>query len=223
MSPRPRLTDSQTSEHSRRLVQAAFTVIAATGNADPPVRPILVEAGLSRQVLYRCFGSKEELMDAVHAEGRQILADYLSTRLARVATPEAQVRAWVTGVMRQAQVAGAAERTRPFVASLARRDRGEARAEDADIDRLLTNPLAKAIASGVKAGAWNTDDPVGDAGMIKDFVFASLTRHLLLGITPSRATTQALTGFALRALRGGDSPEPGQPWAGMASRTRPEG
>jgi hypothetical protein len=46
MSPRRRFTDDEVADHARRLVEATFRVAAATGNAAPPVRPILEEAGL---------------------------------------------------------------------------------------------------------------------------------------------------------------------------------
>jgi AcrR family transcriptional regulator len=199
MSPRPRLTDQETSEHAHQLVEATFRVIAATGDADPPVRPILREAGLSRQVLYRCFGSKDELMAAVFAEGCQLLTDYLAARLARASTPEAKVRAWITGVMRQAQVERAAERTRPFIASLGQRGAVNP-AVFAESQRLHTTLLTEAIASGSRDGSWESFDPESDATIIHDYVIASLSRHLLLGIPPSREATQALVDFAFRAL-----------------------
>jgi AcrR family transcriptional regulator len=199
VSPRPRLTDEETDEHASRLVEAAFRVIAATGDTDPPVRPILREAGLSRQAFYRCFGSKSELMAAVSAEGRRLLADYLAARMERAGTPEAKVRAWVGGVMRQAEVARAAERTRPFIVSLGRRGAGDA-AEFGETEPMLTGLLKDALVEGTRCGAWESSDPAGDAQIIHDFVMASLSRHLLLGVPPTRATTKALADFAVRAL-----------------------
>jgi AcrR family transcriptional regulator len=199
MSPRPRLTDEETSEHAHQLVEATFRVIAATGDADPPVRPILREADLSRQVLYRCFGSKDELMAAVFAEGQQLLTDYLAARLARASTPEAKVRAWITGVMRQAEVERAAERARPFIASLGQRDAVNPEAF-AKSQRVYTRLLTEAIAAGCREGSWESHDPEIDATIIHDYVVASLSRHLLLGIPPAREVTQALVDFALRAL-----------------------
>jgi AcrR family transcriptional regulator len=199
MSPRPRLTDEETREHAHQLVEATFRVIAATGDADPPVRPILREAGLSRQVLYRCFESKDELMAAVFAEGCQILTDYLATRLDRASTAVAKVHAWITGVMRQAEVERAAERTRPFVVSLGQR-RAVNPAAFAESQRLHTRLLTEAIAAGSRDGSWESFDPESDATIIHDYVIASLSRYLLLGIPPSREATQALVDFALRAL-----------------------
>jgi AcrR family transcriptional regulator len=199
VSPRPRLTDVQTSEHARLLIDAAFRVIAVTGDADPPVRPILREAGLSRQALYRCFGSKDELMAAVFAEGRQLLTDYLAARMARADTPEAKVRAWITGIMRQAEVERAAKRTRPFINFIGQRTALNP-GGFSESQRLHIGLLTEAIAAGVSDGSWKTSDPGGDATIIHDFVVASMSRHLILGVAPSRADTQALVDFARRAL-----------------------
>ena len=90
---RPRLTPDETDEHSRRLVEATFRVVATTGDANPSIRPILDEAGLSRQVFYRCFASKDALIGAVLAEGSRLLLEHLSARMAKAATPEAKVHA----------------------------------------------------------------------------------------------------------------------------------
>jgi AcrR family transcriptional regulator len=198
MSPRPRLSGDETLEHARLLVEAAFRVAAATGNADPPVRPILREAGLSRQAFYRCFESKDELMANVLAEGRRILADYLTARVAKAATPEEKVRAWVTGVMRQAQAASAVERTRPFILTPAERVRSSS--DTSETARILSHMLEEAIAAGVAEGSWESADPATDALIIHDFVFASMHRHLLSDQRPSRETSQRLADFALRGI-----------------------
>jgi AcrR family transcriptional regulator len=199
VSPRQRLTDEETSEHARRLIEAAFRVVAATGDTDPSVRPILREAGLSRPAFYRCYGSKDDLMKAVFAEGRKVLADYLASRMARVSTPEAKIRAWVAGMMRQAEVARAAERTRPFVVSLGLRSAPNA-AEFPESERLLIAPLTDVIAAGTEEGVWQSPDPPRDARMIHDLVVVTLRRHLILEIPPTPRETQALSDFALRAL-----------------------
>lgn len=199
MSPRPRLSQDETDQHAHRLIEATFRVIAATGDSAPPIRPILQEAGLSRQTFYRCFASKDELMVAVLAEGQRLLADYLSARMARARGAEGKVRAWVAGVMRQSEVARAAERTRPFIVSLGSGVFvGEGDMPGPEV--ALSGVLVEAIAEGVSEGTWASADPPCDALIIHDFVFASLRRHLLLQKAPSPQTTQALSDFAVRAL-----------------------
>jgi AcrR family transcriptional regulator len=197
MSPRPRLSDAQTAEHARRLVEAAFRVIAATGDAAPPVRAILREAGLSRQAFYRCFASKDELMATVLADGKRTLADYLAARVARARTPPEKVRAWVSGVMRQAQAPYAVERTRPFIVTSAGREPVD---ERDDTERALARTLEDAIAAGAADGSFLSADPVADALVIHDFVLASMRRHLERDERPSRDDVCLLCDFALRGL-----------------------
>jgi AcrR family transcriptional regulator len=197
VSPRPRLTAAETDDHARRLVEAAFRVVAATGDASPSVREILREAGLSRQAFYRCFASKDELMVTVLGEGKRILSDYLTARVARARTPEEKVRAWVTGVLRQAQAPYAVERTRPFIVTPA----GPTRDDDRDdTERRLARPLEAAIAAGTADGSWGTTDPVADALVVHDFVFASMRRYLERDERPSRDEVQRLADFAVRGL-----------------------
>jgi AcrR family transcriptional regulator len=198
VSPRPRLSQGETEEHARQLVEAAFRVAATTGEAEPSVRSILREAGLSRQAFYRCFQSKDDLVAAVLAEGRRILADYLMARMVTAQTPEDKVRAWVTGVMRQAQAASAAERTRPFIVSPPKSAGGSEDPEETE--RLLTCMLEEAITAGASDGSWQSSDPAADALIIHDFVFSSMRRHLSRDERPSREATQRLADFALRGL-----------------------
>jgi AcrR family transcriptional regulator len=196
---RPRLSEDETEEHAHRLIEATFRVVAATGDAVPSIRPILQEAGLSRQAFYRCFGSKDDLMAAVLVEGQRILANYLATRMGRAASPSGQVEAWVSGMMRQAEVARAAERTRPFIASASQRTAAD-EVEGPGPERVLCGLLEDAIVAGVADGSWHSDAPAGDALIIHDFVQASLNRHLLQHVSPAPETTRMLVGFALRAL-----------------------
>src|SRR5262249_58028038 len=71
-------------------------------------------APLGRQFFYRHFGSKDELLLIVLDESRHIVASYLAKRIAKVEGASAKLRAWIDGVLRQAQDPEAARRTRPF-------------------------------------------------------------------------------------------------------------
>jgi AcrR family transcriptional regulator len=199
MSGRPPLSPQQNQEYRDRLIAAAFRVVASTGDPDPPVRPILREAGLSRQAFYRCFESKEDLMAALLSEGQQILATYLGARMQRVSSPEDKIRAWISGVMRQATAPQAAERTRPFL-FLPSAQAPAGQAATADKERLLCQPLEAAIAARQRELLGADDDPGRLALIIHDFVFGSLNRHLLIGLAPTAETVEALEDFALRAV-----------------------
>lgn len=195
---RPRLSQQELEEHSRKLVEAAFSVAAATGRLDPPVREILREAGLSRQALYRCYDSKAALIAAALVEGTRTLAEYLAARVDRAGTPADRVQAWISGVMRQAEAPRAAARTRPFVlAGMGWRDRG---GDPLEVVQIMVQPLEASIIAGVSDGSLVSTDPAGDAVIIHDFVFASMRRFLVANERPPAALAQQLGDFALRSL-----------------------
>lgn len=195
---RPRLSQQELEEHSRRLVEAAFSAAATTGRLDPPVREILREAGLSRQALYRCYESKDALMAAALVEGTGTLADYLAARVDRAGSPADGVRAWISGVMRQAEAPRAAARTRPFVlAGVGSLDRG---GDPDEVVQILVRPLEASIVAGVSDGSLASSDPVGDAVIIHDYVFASMRRFLVANERPPAALAQRLGDFALQSL-----------------------
>jgi AcrR family transcriptional regulator len=182
------------------LVDATFDVIAATGSLDPPIRPILETAQLSRQVFYRHFGSKDELLLVVLDESRQIVAAYLRKRVARAEGPIAKLRAYIDGVLRQAQDAEASRRTRPFAVT-GRRLEARFPEQYTRSQLVLTEPLACVIREGVQEGVFESRQTDEDAQIIYDAVFLCQNRHLLLQTTPTRKTVDDIHDFALRALR----------------------
>src|SRR5207237_8753121 len=100
-----------------RIVDSTSGLIARTGSVDPPLRDVLRETGLSTQAFYRYFQSKDELLLLLLDDGRRQLLGYLEHRVDRAATPEAGLRAWIEGVLAQADDPQAAARTRPFLAN----------------------------------------------------------------------------------------------------------
>src|SRR6201986_6214 len=70
-----------------QLVEATYRVVSRDGAVDPRVRDILLEAGLSTQVFYRHFRSKDDLLLVLFADGRRRLAHYLAQRIATYPTP----------------------------------------------------------------------------------------------------------------------------------------
>jgi AcrR family transcriptional regulator len=184
----------------RALVSATFDVIAETGSLDPQVREILRRAGLSRQVFYRHFASKDELLLVVLDESRQIVAAYLQKRVARVDGASAKLRAWIDGVLRQAQDPEAARRTRPFAVT-GRRLEARFPEQFAKSQLVITKPLAEIIRAGIRERVFESRRPDDDAQIIYDAVFLRQNRHLLLCTAPTRKATDDLHDFALRALR----------------------
>ena len=85
-----------------QLVEATYRVVSRDGSVDPRVRDILLEAGLSTQVFYRHFRSKDDLLLVLLDDGRRRLADYLTHRISKARTPAARLRAWIEGMLAQA-------------------------------------------------------------------------------------------------------------------------
>jgi AcrR family transcriptional regulator len=130
----------------QRIVQATYQVIEQTGSLDPTMRDILRQSGISTQAFYRHFRSKDELLLALLDDGRRQLSGYLAHRMAKAATPEGKVRAWIDGVLAQAGDLSAAARTRPFLANLDRLTE-QYPAEQKESVELLIRLLEEALAT----------------------------------------------------------------------------
>lgn len=181
------------------FIAATFDVIANSGSLDPQIREILDEAGLSRQVFYRHFASKDELLLVVLDESRQIVARYLNKRIARVDGASARLHAWIDGVLRQANDAEASRRTRPFVIT-GNRLQMQFPLEYEGSKRVLVDPLVALISEGVACGEFVSTDPYGDAQVIYDATFARQNRFIADATVPTRRDTDQIFNFALRAL-----------------------
>ena len=172
----------------RQLIEATYRVIADTGDATPPVRAILAEAGLSNPAFYRHFRSKDELFLVMLDEGRRQLATYLEHRAAAVEGRDNKVEAWVRGVFAQAVDPDAARRTRPFIADTARLQtmfpEEQKRSETALIDQL-------AVLLG---------DVSDRAPIVYALVFGAMGRHLLAAETPTESDIDAVVQFVLAGI-----------------------
>jgi AcrR family transcriptional regulator len=173
----------------RRFIDAAYTVMRATGDIDPRVGDVVRAAGLSNQAFYRHFKSKDELLLAVLTDGQHRLLATLQSRMVRVEPGAPQVAAWIAGVMAQARNAEAAENTRPFVIHGARiADRFLAE-WSASRERLMA-PLRDAVAI---AGG----DPGRDADAIYHLTFGEMEDALKRRVHPSREDVDHLVEFAI--------------------------
>ena len=183
----------------RAFVAATLDTITEIGSLDPPIRDILRRSGLSRQVFYHYFDSKDDLLLATLAAGWRIVATYVDQRVAAAESPQAKLQAWIAGVMRQAQSSDVSRLTKPF-AFTGHRLEPRYPAEYADARRSLVGSLARIIDDGVAAGAFTTDEAHRDALAIYDAVFARQNRYIVLGELATRDDVEALARFALRAL-----------------------
>jgi AcrR family transcriptional regulator len=183
-------------EEVRRLLDAAFSVMRASGELEPRVSDIVRESGLSNQAFYRHFSGKDELLVAVLEDGQRQLVEYLERRMNDVPDGVPRVRRWVEGVLEQARNHDAAERTRPFAVNGTRlRDRFPAQTRRAT--DLVLRQLRRAVAA---AGG----DPDRDADAIYQMTMGSMYEHLLERTTPSRDDVAHVVQFALGGIRAGN-------------------
>lgn len=80
---------------AQRLIQSCSSLIAETGQVDPPVTSILERAGLGTRAFYRLFKSKEELIIAVLQDGTTWKINYIDEQMATATTPLERVTTWV--------------------------------------------------------------------------------------------------------------------------------
>lgn len=183
----------------RALLGATLGTIIEIGSLDPPVRDILGRSGLSRQVLYRYFGSKDELLLVTFAAGWRLVAGYIDRLVAAADSPADELRAWIAGVMRQAESAEVGRLTKPF-AFTGHRLEQRYPSEYAEARQTLVGSLERIIADGVSAGAFTTDQPDQDALVLYDAVFARQHRYVVLDEVAPVGDVDVLHRFALRAV-----------------------
>ena len=174
----------------RRLLDAAYAVMRATGDIEPRVGDVVREAGLSNQAFYRHFKSKDELLLAVLTDGQHRLLATLQARMARVEAGAPQVAAWIEGVMAQARNAEAAENTRPFALNGARL--ADIFPEDwSALREAVIGPLREAVAA---AGG----DADRDADAIYHVTFGEMEDALKRRVHPSRDDVEHVVNFAMK-------------------------
>jgi AcrR family transcriptional regulator len=178
----------------RRLIDAAFSVMRATGDIDPQVRDIVKTAGLSNQAFYRHFASKDALLMAVLADGQRQLVDYLLARVRSTSDPESQVRRWIEGVLAQARNPAAAEATRPFAIN-------GARLADRYPDDLAATraELLTTLAPSVRALNGSEDD----ASFVCELALARMNEAIAHRRRPNAQEVEHLVEFCLAGVRHG--------------------
>ena len=181
------------------LVEATYRVIERAGSVNPTIREILTEAGVSTQVFYRHFQSKDELMLVLLDDGRRRLATYLEHQMDKADDPLSRVRAWVVGTLAQARDPKAAARTRPFARSLGHLQE-QYPGEHRESVEVLVALLREAIEQAVDAGVATSTSPAHDATLIYLMAQSLMDRHLRELTTPSKAEVDRTADFALRGI-----------------------
>ena len=177
-------------------------MIEETESIDPPVRDILVAAGLSTKAFYRHFRSKHELMAVLYEEAGASLRRYLERRMAEAPDPGAALASFIDGFLQQAVHPAAVKRTRPWVLGQ-RRLLFELPEHQSAAHARLVDLVEREILAGVEAGLFASPDPHADAELIVRSTETVLSTHLIARTPPGPATVAHLVGFVLRALRPG--------------------
>jgi AcrR family transcriptional regulator len=180
----------------QRIVDATYGLIERTGQVSPSLRDILAATNLSTQAFYRYFQSKDELMLLLLDDGRRKLLDYLEHRMTKVA-PDQRVRAWIQGVLAQAANAGAAARTRPFLAHQDRLAELFPVEQQQSVD-LLVDQLGSAVQQLGRSRARSSRQARRDAECIYELAFGVLHRHLSRHTAPNTAEVDHLVDFAVK-------------------------
>jgi AcrR family transcriptional regulator len=183
------------------IIEATYRVIERAGSVDPRMREILAEAGVSTQVFYRHFQSKNELMLVLLDDGRRRLATYLEHQMEKAGDPLQQVRAWIEGTLEQVRDTGAAARTRPFARSLGQLQE-QYPEEHRESVEVLVQLLRTAIDAAVEAGQVTVADAGDSAMLIYLMTHGLMDRHLREVTTPTDAEVERCVQFALRGIGG---------------------
>jgi AcrR family transcriptional regulator len=178
----------------RRLLDAALEVMHDCGtSARPRVSDIVAAAGLSNDAFYRHFRSKDDLVNALLEDGAERLRGYLAHQMAKARTPEAQVRRWVEGVLGQADGDVAA-------ATLAVLWNGSSAQGGLAVGRhFAAGPLASLLHEPFVA--LGSEVPELDAALAAHATLGLLSDSLWSRAAPSRAETDRVVDFCLRAVR----------------------
>ena len=170
----------------RRLLDAGLEVMARCGTTSRPrVADIVEAAGLSNDAFYRHFPSKDALVAAILDDGAERLQGYLAHQMAKADGPEAEVRAWVGGLLAQADEETAAT----TLAVLWNGGVAPAGRPAARLAPLLVEPLA----------ALGRDDPDGEALLVAHAAIGTLNDLLWAGRPPTGDDVDRVTAFCLRS------------------------
>jgi AcrR family transcriptional regulator len=174
------------------LLDAARTVIAESGRAR--VADIVAVAGLSNDAFYRHFPSKDALVAALSEQAAERIAASLGRRMADQASPEDQVRCWLTGLLAQADETHAGGNLAVLGAS-ANSNTSIPTGDHARMRRPLADLLVQPF------DELGSPDPALDAELVTHAVTNRVAGYLWQGTRPSAAEVDYLLQFCLSTAR----------------------
>jgi AcrR family transcriptional regulator len=181
----------------RRLLDAAMEVMRRGGTASRArVADIVAAAGLSNEVFYRHFRSKDALVGALLDDGAERLTSYLSHQMAKERTPERKCRRWVEGVLSQTgeEIAAATLAVLWNAGGVSGGLASGRHFASAPLANLLHEPLV----------SMGSEKPELEARLIAHAVLGTLSDHLWQRTSPSRAEVAQIVAFCVspRSIRG---------------------
>jgi AcrR family transcriptional regulator len=193
----------------QRLFEAALAVMQRNGYADVAVADILAEAGMSTRSFYRHFGSKDQLLFAQYRHEAEQVADRLTARVSRAASPLAALDVWIEEIMSLGYHRRKAARVAVLGSPGAMRAEGYADESERAM-KLLVAPLRAVLADGLSDGTFPLADPASDAPLVQSVVWTAAGLNPFREPVRSRADAfRAAQSFCWRALGvAAETPDP---------------
>jgi AcrR family transcriptional regulator len=167
---RPRRFEPQ--DELRLLFEATLAVMQRNGYTDVAVADILAEAGMSTRSFYRHFESKDQLLCALYRHEAEQVAERLTARVSRAASPLAGLDNWIDEIMSLGYHPRKAARVAVLGSAGAMRAEGYAD-ESKRAMKLLIAPLEAVLADGLRDGTFPLADPARDAPLVQSVVWTA--------------------------------------------------
>jgi AcrR family transcriptional regulator len=171
-------------ERSRKIVQAAYELLADQGLEGLTIRAVLKRTGLSRRAFYERFEGKDDLVLAVFEHTIRSAASYLTELVRTTADPMERLRVIVTslvfGNLTLAAPDGAQSNRRG--AALSREHLRLAESRPADLQaalRPLHIVITQQLSDGMQAGCVRGGDPQRMAALVYNLVSTTVHTELL--------------------------------------------
>lgn len=186
---------------SRKIVEAAYELLAESGLEGLTIRAVLNKTGLSRRAFYERFEGKDELVLAVFEQTIRRAAGQFADEVQRQADPIERLRRIVTLIGLGRNVAAEAGIELPAAplsrrsAALSREHLRLAESRPRELQaalRPLIDLIAKQLAAGMITGQVRQNDPERLAILLYNLVSTTVHSELLLqeGVHPNPSNAQ---------------------------------
>jgi AcrR family transcriptional regulator len=198
-------------ERSRRIVEAAYTLLEQDGLDGVTIRAVLKRTKLSRRAFYERFGGKDDLMLAVFEHTIRLAARHYGDQVAHLAQPLERLELIVTSIVlgRSADVQSQSPGSGRRGAAMSREHLRLAQSRPNDLQAALSPLLeliAQQLSEGMSVGAVRSGDPWRLATLLYNLVSTTTHTELLAHETairdPARTASLArdLWVFCLRGI-----------------------